>query len=144
MSLLLAFDPGKRTGMAMFRFDTGEFLRKTWLPYDDLTITLANIETGIVSAIVAENYRQRPGVGQRGHTKGEAMKVIGQLESFAVRTKCPIILQEPQVRLIAAKWAGFQVKKSHMDDDVSAWLHGIYYLRQHGKYTTALERSRGN
>lgn len=142
MSLLLSFDPGKNTGLAIFDWDTGELKLRTEMSYDRLTEFLSDIPIN-VGAIVVEDYIIRPGVGNRGHARGEAMRVIGQLESVAYRIGCTLVKQRPEVRLLAAKWAGYSVRKGHMPDDISAWLHGIYYLRQQGKYATALEREHG-
>jgi hypothetical protein len=143
MSLLLAFDPGKRTGIAIFDFHTGELNSKFVCGYDELT-TFVNCLSGNIAAIVVEDYIIRPGVGNRGHARGEAMRVIGQLEAASYRLSCRLVKQRPEVRLIAAKWSGTKVPKGHMPDDMSAELHGIYYLRQQGKYTTVLERERAN
>lgn len=142
MSLLLSFDPGVRTGFAIFDFDTGDFKIKGTYTYAALTETVAEFLTGHIAAIVVEDYIIRPGVGNRGHARGEAMRVIGQLEGVCARLSIPLIKQRPDVRLVAAKWAGYRVPRGHMPDDMSAELHGIYYLRQQGKYTTALERER--
>jgi len=144
MSLLLSFDPGKRTGIATFDFPTGTLKHKWISNYQDLTEWLASItRQNNVVAIVVEDYIIRPGAGNRGHARGEAMRVIGQLEATSYRLGCSLIKQRPEVRLVAAKWAGYKVPRGHMPDDVSAELHGIYYLRQQGRYTTVLERTRG-
>lgn len=144
MSLLLSFDPGKRTGWAAFHWgDNGGCYAKGIFSYEELT-DFVNMLSGQVriEAIVVEDYIIRPGVGNRGHARGEAMRVIGQLEGVAARLGTRLIKQRPDVRSIAAKWAGVTVPRGHMPDDMSAELHGIYYLRQQGKYTTALERER--
>lgn len=141
MSLFLSFDPGKRTGVAVFDGETGDLKLKMIFEYPELTEFLSRVITPPI-AIVVEDYIIRPGVGNRGHARGEAMRVIGQLEAASYRLGCPLIKQRPEVRLVAAKWAGYTVRKGHMPDDISAWLHGIYYLRQQGKYITALERKR--
>lgn len=144
MSLLLSFDPGKRTGWAAFHYgDNNGCYAKGIFSYEELT-DFVNMLSGQVriEAIVVEDYVIRPGVGNRGHARGEAMRVIGQLEGMAARLGIKLIKQRPENRLIAAKWAGVTIPKSHMPDDMSAELHGIYYLRQQGKYTTALERMR--
>lgn len=141
MSLLLSFDPGKRTGIAVFDFEKGELKTKSILDYDEFATVLNSIFRA-PHAIVVEDYIIRPGTGNRGHTRGEAMRVIGQLEAASHRIGCRLVKQRPEVRLVAAKWAGYQVPRGHMPDDTSAWLHGIYYLRQQGRYITALERKR--
>ena len=144
MSLLLSFDPGKRTGFAIFTWETGKLHSKTILEYDELTTVLITLTPKHPpQVIVVEDYIIRPGAANRGHARGEAMRVIGQLEGVAARLGCSLIKQRPEIRLVAAKWAGYKVPRGHMPDDMSAELHGIYYLRQQGKYTTALERTRG-
>lgn len=145
MSLLLSFDPGKRTGWAAFHFGNNDgCYAKGIFSYEELTDFVNMLSDQVrIEAIVVEDYIIRPGAGNRGHARGEAMRVIGQLEGAAARLGCSLIKQRPEVRLVAAKWAGYKVPRGHMPDDMSAELHGIYYLRQQGKYTTVLERTRG-
>ena len=52
--------------------------------------------------------------------------------------------QQPDARLMGAKYAQYVVSKGHMADDISAWLHGVFYLKQIGQLETALERKLQN
>jgi len=135
---LYAFDPGKRTGVAIFTWD-GEYVSHGVRIYTDVGEYLDRIERAYV--IVYEGWRTRPGGKTAGSTE-EASQVIGQIKNRARQLDLPqsrIIEQQPAILPIAAKWAGFNMPKGHLPDDESAWLHGYYCLRQHGRVRTSLE-----
>ncbi|HSW91328.1 MAG TPA: hypothetical protein VLG09_01620 [Candidatus Saccharimonadales bacterium] len=139
MKYILAVDPGKRNGVAIFEDVKDGKLHYNAIHTVDELIDLTNqISSDFLSAIVVEDYIIN---GSRNNgSRGEAIQVIGILRALAARLGIPFVKQPPEKRLIAAKWAGESVRKSHMPDDQSARLHGIFYLRGQGKYTTILER----
>jgi hypothetical protein len=67
-------------------------------------------------------------------SKLETVQVIGVIRGWAFSNKAEIVMQQPQIKKIAEKFAGFEVKgphdKTHWQD---ALLHGIYYLNKIGK-----------
>ena len=140
MKYILAVDPGKRNGIALFEDVKDGALSINCIMTVDQLIEYVNNDDfdSRLSAIVVEDYIIGP-KGNQG-SRGEAIQVIGILRAFAAKLRIPFIRQPPEKRLLAAKWAGEHVRKSHMPDDQSARLHGIYYLRSQGKYTTVLER----
>jgi hypothetical protein len=139
---ILAVDPGKRNGIAIFEdVKDGKLELNTIMTVDQLIEWTNNGPTypgSVLSAIVVEDYIINGRVNNG--SRGEAIQVIGILRALAARLSIPFVRQPPENRLTAAKWAGEHVRKSHMPDDQSARLHGIFYLRGQGKYTTILER----
>ena len=140
MKYVLAVDPGKRNGIALFEDIKDGQLKANLIMTVDQLIDYVNSDDfdSNLSVIVVEDYIIGPKGNQGSH--GEAIQVIGILRAFAAKLSIPFVRQPPENRLIAAKWAGEHVRKSHMPDDQSARLHGIFYLRKQGKYTTILER----
>ena len=56
---------------------------------------------------------------------------IGKVEFVAEGMNATCVLQEPaQVLPMARKWASpyFNMKKQHIDDEVSAWCHGVHFM----------------
>lgn len=138
--LILAVDPGKRNGIALFRDELdGELVVNMVMSVDELITWLNTVENGL-SAIVYEDFIIAP--GKNHGSKGEAMQTIGILKMAANRLRIPITKQRPENRLTGAKWAGEKVPKGHMPDIQSARLHGIFYMRRQGKFTTVLEREK--
>lgn len=140
MKYILAVDPGKHNGVAIFEDVKDGKLEINCVWTVDQLIDATNGFNSDISVIVVEDYIIGP-KGNQG-SRGEAIQVIGILRALASRLNVPLIRQQPEKRLIAAKWAGETIRKGHMPDDQSARLHGIYYLRVHGKFTTALEKQR--
>lgn len=138
--LILVVDPGKRNGIALFRDELdGKLEINTVMSVDEVIDWLNQISVGL-SAIVCEDYIIAP--GKNSGSKGEAMQVIGILKMTAARLRVPFILQRPEQRLMAAKWAGERIPRGHMPDKQSARLHGIFYMRRQKKFTTVLERQK--
>ena len=138
MKYILAVDPGKRNGVAIFEDVKDGKLEINCVWTVDQLITATNQFNSDISVVVVEDYIIN---GKRNNgSRGEAIQVIGILRALAARLSIPFVRQPPENRLTAAKWAGEHVRKGHMPDDQSARLHGIFYLRKQGKYTTILER----
>lgn len=141
MKYILAVDPGKRNGVCIVEdVHNGKIILNNIQTVDEL-IKLTNEPQDELSAIVVEDYIING--SKNNGSRGEAIQVIGILRALASRQNIPFIRQQPEKRLIAAKWAGESVRKGHMPDDQSARLHAIFYLRCNGKFTTVLERQRG-
>lgn len=147
MKYILAVDPGKRNGVCIIE-DTkgGQILLNNVKSVDDLIDWINDEPFGRhklyeLSVIVVEDYIING--SKNNGSRGEAIQVLGILRALAARLSVPFVRQPPEKRLLAAKWAGETVRKGHMPDDQSARLHAIFYLRQHGKFTTVLERKRG-
>lgn len=140
MKELWAIDPGKHNGLARFVAETGKLNECVALEYEDLERRLRDIERGTVSRFVVEEFISR-GAITKG-SRNEASKVIGIVDFIARGLGIPVTKQRPGDRLIAAKWTQLKIPKGHMPDDMSAYLHGCFYLIKNNIKPTALERSR--
>jgi hypothetical protein len=61
----------------------------------------------------------------------KTVRVIGAIELAAEWCGAKMILQEPSnVLPMARRWASpfFNMKKQHLDDDVSAWCHAVHFM----------------
>ena len=137
---VLAIDPGKHNGLALFDDNTGEILLNRSIEADELPGYLAGLQPSFISVVVCEDFIIRP--GKNHGSRGEAMQVIGMLKVYCEVHRIKFVLQRPEVRLHAAMMAGEKIPKGHMTDKQSARLHGIAYLRTIGKYETVLEKKK--
>lgn len=56
-------------------------------------------------------------------------RMIGRVELCAEWMEAPVFLQEPTILGIMRKQSPFPVNKSHMQDDISAFLHGLKFMQ---------------
>jgi len=141
---LLAIDPGKRTGWALFTQD-GELVRKGVLALDELSATMYARDDNLmgdewfcfndwrIDHVVIENYVNDPGTPQGGQ-ENPAAEVIGAVCYVAKRTGVPVVRQRAADMHHAMKFVGYEEpktrsgRKKHVPDEDSAYLHGVYYL----------------
>lgn len=93
--------------------------------FDEVLSDLTTAEVWVI-----EEYRVRNSKFNHENSKVDTIQVIGDLKGVARRQGIRIVEQRAQDRLIGAKWARVQVPKGHMPDEMSAYLHGYYYLRR--------------
>lgn len=140
MKELWAIDPGQHNGLARFEAETGKLIEAIRIEYADLESRLSAVERNLVVRFVVEEFISRGDV-TRG-SRNEASKIIGIIDFVARQHGIPVTKQRPSDRLIAAKWTQVKVPKGHMPDDMSAYLHGSFYLIKNNIKPTALERQR--
>lgn len=132
--MYVAFDPGKRTGIASFN-DDGTDRTKGIYTNDNLYIALELLGKFHVSnpikRFIVEDYKLRADkafelVGQEGH----ADRSIGAIEYVAWQLKVPIIFQGSYILKTAWKWAQLPPlrKGQHPPDDMAAYAHGVHWL----------------
>lgn len=144
---ILAVDPGStRTGYALYEHEGGAkdsvLLRQGIIHFDEVNGFLGDMT--YITRLVYERYRIRPGGRQNVGSEGKVMQVIGKLDMWASSLGIPVSTQEPAILPLAAKIVGYPMPKSHLRDDVSAVLHGAYFLRGRGWYISALEREKAS
>lgn len=140
----MAFDPGdKNNGFCMFAVDQekpkADLRIKTILDpsalHSMLKVLWGTADTDDTRCVfVVENFRVD--TMARGRTNQmtfqwnevKTSRVIGKIELIADWTGSEIVYQEPRVLDMGKRWCDFKVNKSHIQDDVSAYIHGAYYL----------------
>jgi len=140
MKELWAIDPGTHCGLAIFNAENGQLIECEKIEYGPLIDRLDAIQTNQVTRFVVEEFISRGRVTQG--SRNEASQVIGAITLVARRLGVAVVKQNPSDRLIGAKWTQVKVPKGHMPDDMSAYLHGSFYLIKNNIKPTALERSR--
>lgn len=130
MALILCVDPGERIGVAVYD-DGGVLHWDSIMDLDGFEKWCIRAE-GEYSVVVIEDYRLRQGK-QRAQTGSRFVTVqaIGQAKLFARMKKAKVVLQPAQILNIAAMHAGIK-PMSHYPDNVSAKLHGRWYLESIG------------
>lgn len=144
---LLAIDPGKRIGYALFT-DKGEEIERGVIQFDDWFDSPEAWADGSevwfdapaggysskVDQIVVEGFRHDPRVNQGGSLHW-ASQVEGSVKMLAALTGTPIAVQYASSLAVAKIIAGYKDpvtrngKKKHLPDEDSAYLHGMYWLR---------------
>lgn len=128
--LILAVDPGEHIGLACY--DDAGVLH--WDAIMDLTqfIDWSLRSEGKYSVVVIESYRGRPGkMAMQTGSKFAASQAVGAARMFAASKKAKVVMQEPSILNIAAMHEGIKTM-SHYPDNISAKLHGRWYLESVG------------
>ena len=134
MNIYVSVDPGQTVGLATWD-EQGKLIHKSKMPRVDFEKYLwglvepnypHNIIKFIVEKYVVYGQKATVHVGRDNPTE----QVIGMVDMIARRLDAPVIKQRADILKIAAKWAGVKVPGGHLPDDLSAYLHGYYYLHQ--------------
>lgn len=152
---LLAIDPGKRIGYALFNELNGEEIERgvtlfdDWFklvppPGDEHGFRLQVTSSGRllcnylhITQLVVEGFRHDPNVKQGG-SQHEASQVIGSVKTLALVAEIPVAVQYSNILPVAMMHAGYEPPKTrtgnkkHLPDEDSAWLHGRYWLTAQG------------
>lgn len=138
--IICAIDPGEHTGYAIME-SGGKVLEKGVVELPDLPVFLSTLPGRSVSVIIYEGFRlYRHLADRQSGSNIPASRAIGTIHGFAYFNQLRTVEQQPDARLMGAKYAQYVVRKGHMADDISAWLHGVFYLKQIGQLETVLER----
>ena len=122
--MILAIDPGEVSGFAFLNMegilaDMGQIKLPSLNAFLD---SLVDIEV-----MVIENFRVRPNTNFTW-SDHPTIQVIGALKYRAHQLGCRVVLQEPSVKSIGAKWNGTPIPKDHsISHLVEAYAHGTYY-----------------
>lgn len=144
---ILAFDPGKITGIAIFNQD-GTLLGMEQLPLDSGDNNLLKWTAWYpypVSLVIYEKFitfRQK--AMQQVGSKQETAQAIGLIKGLAFRKQAELVEQKPDIKPIASKWSGVTVPSNHaISHQYDAYLHGFYLLHQRGIVKSKLEKEMG-
>lgn len=133
--MYVSVDPGETVGLATWD-EQGKLIHKSKMPRVDFEMFLwALIEdknngneviTFIVEKYLVYGSKAIAHVGRANPTE----QVIGMIDMIARRLGVPVVKQPATILRVAAKWAGVRIPSGHIPDQISAYLHGYYYLHQ--------------
>lgn len=133
--ILVSFDPGKTTGVAVFV--DGAVTEFFDVKIEDMPFWFRQLEVDYKDkpvTIVYENFKlfKWKSQQQSGSTM-EASQVIGQIKAAAAFNKWDIYDQSPQIKPIAQKWSKAVPPSNHkLSHSIDAYNHGYYWLVSKG------------
>lgn len=142
---LLAVDPGKMNGFAVFDVN-GKVIIYSQCVYADFVDTVMDyLDEYDISHLVVEDYKlfgykAKQQIGSRM----EASKIIGKCETIAQMKKLAFSKQPANILPIAQMWTQTKMPGNHaISHQISAYLHGKYWLIEKGISKTYLEEHSG-
>jgi hypothetical protein len=141
MDYYLAIDPGeKRVGWASFKEDGTETGMGTIIGDPDTFMDWLESLDPAPKEIIYENYRVNPTINH-GFSKVVTIQLIGMIKRYAKHREI-VLHEQDNTRLpIGLRYIGMfgmyydvRTKKrtKHVDDQISAYAHGVYYLQTQG------------
>lgn len=134
----LSIDPGERTtGWAAFREDGTDIdFGKVRGTLDDFMDWLEGLRNP-PKHIIYENYMVNPTISH-GFSKVPTIQLIGMIKRYAKKAGIELHEQRNVILKVALRHVGFYniyydskgKKKKHVDDAVSAYAHGVYWLQK--------------
>ena len=129
--LLLAIDPGKTTGWALFRDGVVANLGQVE-GVDEFTLWLEDLikEYGPINVIVVEAFVLFRGKAQQQiGSEFEVVQVIGICQSWALRNNVELVKQPSDILTVAQIWSKMKMPKDHSKSHyVAAYNHAFHYL----------------
>jgi hypothetical protein len=136
----LAFDPGEMVGWAHFN-EEGKVVSAGQVTWIDLTDWLETQNASLIKKVVIEEYKvfhhkAKAHIG----SKIETVQTIGMIKAWCIRNKVSYVEQPASILNIAEKWTQIKMPSNHAySHQISATLHGYYWLIKEGLSKTALE-----
>lgn len=140
--MIISVDPGDTTGLCLWT-EAGDFMSKTKLSHDELTDWCqSEAATGITVIVYEDFLLYAHKAKQQTGSRFVASQVIGALKLLGKQQKSTMVRQPASILRITAMHTGIPIKATgHIDDALSAYLHGYYYLESVGLRRTALQES---
>lgn len=139
-----SFDPGAgrsdTIGRAKFD-DYGCLMEMGQCTFDELVVYLEKQDPEEGDVCIYERYIIKPHklTSHKG-SRVETVQTIGAIKSWAIRNKLEIVEQPDSILAVAQLWFDLKMPSNHsISHQISATLHGMYYLKMQGKIMTALE-----
>lgn len=126
----VAFDPGKRTGVAGWHDPAKPPVLLDIMEEDARDALLVALEDTPPKTIILEPYRVWNNKFDHQNDKLYTSRVIGSIEYVCRKHSIQIVEVQPSVKRTAALWAGITLPKGHINDMTSAFLLGYYHLRR--------------
>lgn len=127
----LALDPGDTTGWAGFKENGdvdgfGDLFSK-----EDVYEMLNRNRPDVV---ICEDYFLYPWLAkEQSWSPFDTVRIIGAVEFWCWDNDKLLVLQKPDIKGIAYKWAGLvKPNNKKMTHQTDAYVHGVYYLQKNG------------
>lgn len=139
----LSIDPGQNnTGWAAFKKDGKLIAFDKVTGGADLFMDWIEGLDPAPKQIVFEEYKVNPGISH-AWSDAPTIQIIGMIKRYAKKAGIPIAGQSNQFLKIGLRQIGLyhiyykrekgkEVRIKHVDDEVSAYAHGTYYLKKKG------------
>lgn len=145
MPSYVSFDPGsKRVGWAKFG-EGGDVIAFGQTSFDNFPALLDEIDGTKLKHVICEDYRIF-GHKAKAHSgsRVETIQCIGMIKQwmrkFGLNIDTDLTLQPSGILKVAEVQVGIKMPSNHaVSDQISALLHGGYWLIHHGLRKTALE-----
>jgi hypothetical protein len=145
--MLLSIDPGKGSrdsiGWAVFN-DSNGLAKMGQATLEEFVALLESLEG--ITRVVFEEYRiYAKRLKQHTNSKVETIQTIGMIKSWCMRNKIPFT--EQRADILGAAQNLFQIKLPEDHDvshQISALLHGMYFLYMNGEIKSALQEAMDN
>lgn len=143
--MIIAIDPGSvNTGVAMFTLDEANrkanlILKKIHVgdkEHEELVQFVAKIRE-VKHVIVLENFQHAMATGnfrgkntpQMARDEAKTHALTKRFQGAATHGGHKLVIQEPRILAMGRKWCDLKCPKTgHIPDDISAYIHGAYYL----------------
>lgn len=139
MTKVLAFDPGKTTGIAYLDEESTYWMGDTqdiYAYFDKIDLSKTPVDV-----IVYEEYFVRPEQAKLNTGRNFTIEAIGAIAGFAARNKIKVVTYPTRIKGTQAKMTQVFPKKATkaISHRLDAYNHGRYYLIQNHGAPTALE-----
>lgn len=127
---LLAIDPGKMNGLAVFDKEGKVVVYSQCVMADIVDLIQDYLDEYDISHMVVEDFKLfGHKAKQQIGSKMEASQVIGKCETIAQLKKLEFVKQPASILPIAQMWTQTKMPGNHtVSHQISAYLHGAYWL----------------
>ncbi len=130
--ITLSVDPGEHVGYALW--DGTDCYENVVVSKSEFMQMLAGSYFEGADRVVAEDFALFRGRAQKqAGSKMPASQVLGALELWCRQRGLWLTKQHSGILSIASKHADRPLPAGHCPDDLSAYLHGFYYLEAQGE-----------
>ena len=138
--MIISVDPGETTGLCLWS-EAGDFISKTKLSIDELTDWCQSPAATGITAIVYEDFLlYGHKAGKQVGSRVPASQVIGIVKLLGKQQRAKLVRQPANILRITAMHTGIPIPATgHIDDALSAYLHGYYYFESIGLRRPALQ-----
>lgn len=141
MKYIIAFDPGETVGVCILA-ENGDVQHFQQVKINDLTQLLKSLKAEKLDKVILEKYvifrsQAKKHIGSDGKT----MQCIGRIKTWAELNDLEVIEQPANILPMAQKKTQVKIPSDHsVSHQVSAYLHGAWYLMGQGTMLSALQK----